>query len=152
MSNETRTKCSSEFLLDGNGEPPSNDQHVPGMLYYGYVTPFVNMSVAGFVWCTRRLVPSLSACSESLVRLLQHRPRREQLRDRVRRQRAQRQRLRMRAARDGCGLAQRLERNFRHHSAARAVRDCDAGRWRVGGTQRRDGGDAVEPDRELWAF
>ena len=66
MSNETRTKCSSEFLLDGNGEPPSNDQHVPGMLYYGYVTPFVNMSIAGFVWCTRRLIPSLSVCSESL--------------------------------------------------------------------------------------
>ena len=32
-----------------NGKAPLA-QHVPAMLYYGYVTPFVNMSIAGFLW------------------------------------------------------------------------------------------------------
>jgi hypothetical protein len=52
QSNLTLAKCTGGECTGGtcaNGKAPT-DQHVPGMLYYGYVTPFVNMSIAGFLW------------------------------------------------------------------------------------------------------
>lgn len=58
MSNETLDRCANEFNFSyGNptkGESirggASKDQHIPGTLFYGYLTPFANMSVAGFLW------------------------------------------------------------------------------------------------------
>lgn len=53
MSNATLGRCRGGECVGGgecaNGKPPT-DQHVPAMLYYGYVTPFVNMSIFAFLW------------------------------------------------------------------------------------------------------
>ena len=53
QSNETLAKCTGGECVAGgkcaNGKAPT-DQHIPAILYYGYVTPFVNMTIAGFLW------------------------------------------------------------------------------------------------------
>jgi sialate O-acetylesterase len=55
MSNESRVECTQRMvpkagLGGGKGLFPFM-QHQPGALYYGYVTPFVNMTISGFLWC-----------------------------------------------------------------------------------------------------
>jgi hypothetical protein len=59
MSNETLDRCTNDFNFS-YGNPSkgqsirggaSKDQHIPGTLHYGYLAPFVNTSVAGFLWC-----------------------------------------------------------------------------------------------------
>lgn len=55
MSNESRAECTQRMtpkagIGGGKGMFPFM-QHQPGVLYYGYVAPFVNMSISGFVWC-----------------------------------------------------------------------------------------------------
>jgi sialate O-acetylesterase len=59
MSNETLGRCSNEFNFS-YGNPSkgtgirsgvSKDQHIPGTLHYGYLAPFANTSVSGFLWC-----------------------------------------------------------------------------------------------------
>ena len=47
MSNSSRSECAQEFVDSGKKVAL---QHIPGGLYYGMVTPFVNMTLAGFVW------------------------------------------------------------------------------------------------------
>ena len=54
QANETRAECTDRMvphagLGGGHGGFPFM-QHQPGALYYGYVTPFVNMSIFGFLW------------------------------------------------------------------------------------------------------
>jgi hypothetical protein len=54
MSNESRAECTQRMvpkagLGGGKGEFPFM-QHQPGALFYGYVAPFVNMSISGFLW------------------------------------------------------------------------------------------------------
>eukprot|EP01043_Picozoa_sp_COSAG02_P036878 COSAG02_NODE_2732_length_8141_cov_41.736011_7_plen_841_part_00 len=58
MANETIDRCTHEFNFSyGNpskGTPirggVSKDQHIPGTLHYGYLAPFANTSVSGFLW------------------------------------------------------------------------------------------------------
>jgi sialate O-acetylesterase len=55
MSNESRAECAQRMVPKagmggGKGTFPFM-QHQPGVLYYGYVAPFVNMSISGFLWC-----------------------------------------------------------------------------------------------------
>jgi hypothetical protein len=54
QSNETLASCTERMVPHaglGGGKPPFPfEQHQPAVLYYGYVAPFVNMSVGGFVW------------------------------------------------------------------------------------------------------
>ena len=49
MSNETRARCSDQ--LEPTPQPGQRPvlQHIPGMLYYGYVALFVNMSIFGYL-------------------------------------------------------------------------------------------------------
>ena len=53
QSNETLAKCTERMVPRAGlepGKPPFPFlQHQPTALYYGYVTPFVNMTVAGFL-------------------------------------------------------------------------------------------------------
>ena len=37
--------------MGGEKPPFPFAQHQPAVLYYGYVAPFVNMSIGGFLWC-----------------------------------------------------------------------------------------------------
>lgn len=67
MSNETRAKC-TDLLPAKGGLGPSNPlypdmQHQPGVLYYGYITPFVNMTVGGWVWCKTPPLDPTHRCS-----------------------------------------------------------------------------------------
>ena len=54
MSNESRTECAQRMVphagMGGGKDGFPFMQHQPGALFYGYVTPFVNMTVAGFLW------------------------------------------------------------------------------------------------------
>jgi hypothetical protein len=54
QANETRAECTDRMVPHagmggGKGGFPFM-QHQPGALYYGYVTPFVNMSIFGYLW------------------------------------------------------------------------------------------------------
>ena len=59
MANETLDRCSNEFNFS-YGNPSkgtgirsgvSKNQHIPSTLHYGYLAPFANTSVSGFLWC-----------------------------------------------------------------------------------------------------
>ena len=47
MSNTTRQTCTDELVHKKSG---GLNQGTPGQLYYGYAAPFVNMTMAGFLW------------------------------------------------------------------------------------------------------
>ena len=57
LDNETLTTCKNESGYKWNASEPGQNVGYPitSKLWYGMVTPFVNTSVAGWVWCESRL-------------------------------------------------------------------------------------------------
>lgn len=54
MSNETLRQCTDMLApkagIGGGSKEFPFMQHQPAALYYGYITPWVNMTIAGWVW------------------------------------------------------------------------------------------------------
>ena len=52
LDNETLTTCKNESGYEWNASVPTQNVGYPitSKLYYGMITPFVNMSLAGWVW------------------------------------------------------------------------------------------------------
>ena len=67
LDNETLTTCKNESGYKWNASEPGQNVGYPitSKLWYGMVTPFVNTSLAGWVWCESRL--PLSPLSPSFL-------------------------------------------------------------------------------------
>ena len=73
LTHQTRREC-TDLLPAKGGIGPSKSalfpdmQHQPGALYYGYITPFVNMTISGWLWC--RLSYLHRSCSTAIYSFL----------------------------------------------------------------------------------
>jgi hypothetical protein len=62
LDNETLTTCTNESGYNINASGVNNGYAITSKLFYGMVTPFVNTSVAGWIWHVCTHYPSPSVC------------------------------------------------------------------------------------------
>ena len=69
ISNSSLSTCSDQFPAPKPGKPYAL-QHIPGALYYGMISPFVNMTISGWTWYQGEVGESLlfllSACTREV--------------------------------------------------------------------------------------